>query len=293
MTTTSTREPGDAGRSASRSPTSPTSWWRRRARRAGSSPNSASDDAGEHDLAELRSRPRPRRGDRDDEPERRRREHDRDEERVADRLDRLQRERDDRPRARATTTNASQIVPTRPRSRAGSISSPARKRRNASPRSERTMTGRSSSSQPSPDGPTIDADEDLARDRRQPQPRREVHQDRREHRDRGDDEDRAERDRRVAERDRRPRPRRASAPGEAKPGRPSGGGALRSRHVVHRRIHRSATRRDLRHGQSVRGRHATAVLRRARGRAGRVLDRRPRLRDRADHVRARRGRATG
>ena len=59
------------------------------------------------------------------------------------------------------------------------------------------MTGRSSSSQPSPDGPTIDADDDLERDRGEPDLRRQVHEDRREERDRRDDEDRAERDRRV------------------------------------------------------------------------------------------------
>ena len=61
----------------------------------------------------------------------------------------------EQPTARTSDTpNASEIVPMRPRSRAGSISSPARNSRNASPMSDRTVTGRSSSSHPSPDGPT-------------------------------------------------------------------------------------------------------------------------------------------
>ena len=52
-------------------------------------------------------------------------------------------------------TNATEIVPMRPRSRAGSISSPARNSRNPSPSSESTTTGVSISSHPSPEGPTM------------------------------------------------------------------------------------------------------------------------------------------
>ena len=79
----------------------PTSSSRRTARRAGSSPNSATDDAGQDHLAEPGLDLARVADDRNDEPERRRRQHDRHEQRVADRLDRLERERaGDRERER-------------------------------------------------------------------------------------------------------------------------------------------------------------------------------------------------
>ena len=97
------------------------------------------------------------------------------------------------------TTNAIEIVPMRPRRRVGSISSPARKSRNASPSRESTTTGRSMSSQPSPDGPTMTPMTISSATGGHPHLGREVDENRREQRDDGDHEDRAERDRRVGE----------------------------------------------------------------------------------------------